>query len=362
MESNKHPENSSNFSFNRWLVYLEIIAVIGFFVIAALYTQRGGAEPDVPLLSHAEQFLSEADASYDKQDLPTAIFLYWQALQALETDKTEENKADRLHANLRIAEIYSQSNWFKDAKSRLAHAAHIQPDHRDVLLLSGKFLRDESLPEKATEKFLAVLDQHPDDAETHYLLGVLYQGSKQYENASKHYLAAIDNDPDLTFIPSEKAPIGILARLQLSRTYNKMFLGYRFLERELTSEDMEEISRLESQAIILLEEAIQLNQGTPEIIDDLVRLLYVRANALKREAATRPYADAIEVYERIVELDPTEIQAWQEMGDIYYGFLVDKEKALEMYRKVYALEAHATTLAVIKSIEAEIAEDIEETE
>ena len=135
-----------------------------------------------------------------------------------------------------------------------------------------------------------------------------------------------------------------------------MFLGYRFLDRELTSDDMNEISRLESQAIILLEEAIQLNHGTPEIIDDLVRLLYVRANALKREAATRPYADALEVYERIVELDSTEIQAWQEMGDIYYGFLRDKEEALEMYRKVYELEAHATTLAVIKSIEEEIAD------
>ena len=362
MESNIQSENKSSYSFHRWLVYLEIIAVIGFLVVAVLYTQRGGAELDTPSLSQAGKFLAEADAHYAKQDLATAIFLYWQALQALETDKTEENKADRLHANLRIAEIYSQSNWFKDAKSRLAHAAQIQPDHKDVLLLGGKFLRDESLPEEATEKFLSVLEKHPDDAEAHYLLGVLYQGSKQYDNASKHYRAAIDDDPELTFIPSEKAPIGILARLQLSRTYNKMFLGYRFLDRELTDEDMKEISRLESQAIILLEEAIQLNHGTPEIIDDLIRLLYVRANALKREAATRPYADALEVYERIVELDPTEIQAWQEMGDIYYGFLLDKEKALEMYRKVYELEAHATTLAVIKSLEAEIADGMEEAE
>ena len=362
MELNKQTGSKSPFSFNRWLLYTEIIAVIGFLVLAVYYTQRGGAEPNTPELSQAEKFLSDADAHYDKQDLATAIYLYWEALQALEVDKTEENKADRLHANLRIAEIYSQSNWFKDAKSRLTHAEQIQPDHRDVLLLSGTFLRDESLPEQATEKFLAVLVQHPDDAEAHYLLGVLYQGSKQYENASKHYRAAIDNDPELTFIPSEKAPIGILARLQLSRTYNKMFLGYRFLDRELTSEDMKEISRLESQAIILLEEAIQLNHGTPEILDDLIRLLYVRANALKREAATRPYADALEVYERIVELDPTEIQAWQEMGDIYYGFLGDKEKALEMYRKVYELEAHATTLAAIKSLEAEIADGIEEAE
>ena len=30
-------------------------------------------------------------------------------------------------------------------------------------------------------------------------------------------LPQLKNDPKLTFIPSEKAPIGILARLQLSR-------------------------------------------------------------------------------------------------------------------------------------------------
>lgn len=359
MESNTMNEKRSFFSQNRILIYFEILAVIGFIAFAVIYTQRGSAEPKPPPKNQVDKFLAEADAKYDEQDLNAAVYLYWQALQALETEKTEQNEAQRLHTNLRIAEIYSQYSWFIDAKSRLQYAAQIQPDHKDVLLLSGKFLRDESLPEEAAEKFLAVLDHDPDHAEAHYLLGVLYQGSKQYGAASERYLLAIKSDPDLAFIPSEKAPIGILARLQLSRTYNKMFQSYRFLDRELTKEDYDEITRLENEAIILLEEALRLKPGTPEIIDDLIRLLYVRANALKREAATRPYADALEVYERIVVLDPTEIQAWQEMGDIYYGFLRDKEKALQMYRKVYELESHATTLAIIESLEAEISGEVE---
>ena len=362
MASIKQTEKRSFFSYDRWLLYTEIIAVIGFVVLAALYTQRGGAESKPPTLSQADKFIVEADVFYEKQDLGSAIYLYWQALQALETEKTEENKVDRLHVNLRIAEIYSQSSWLKDAKSRLEYAAHIQPDHKDVLLLSGKFYRDEGSPEKAKEKFLVVLEKNPDNAEANYLLGVLYQGSKQYDKASSYYRAAIENDPELTHIPSEKAPIGILARLQLSRTYNKMFQSYRLLDRELTSEDMAEITRLESQTIILLEEAIQMQYGMPEIIDDLTRLLYVRANALKREAATRPYADALEVYERIVELDPAEVQAWQEMAEIYESFLGDKEKALEMYQKVYALEPHATILAIIKSLEQDIAAENEDIE
>ena len=362
MENTSQVENKSFFSLDRWLLYTEIIAIIGFVGLAAIFTQRGGAAPKTSSLSQVETLIAEADAHFDKQDLSKAIFLYWQALQALETEKTEENESDRLHVNLRIAEIYSQSSWFKDAKARLQYASKIQPDHEDVLLLSGKFFRDDTSPEEAVKQFNAVIDQNPDNAEAQYLLGVLYQGNKQYEAASKHYINAIESDPELMHVPSEKAPIGVLARLQLSRTYNKMFQSYRFLDRELTSEDMTEVSRLETQSIILLEEALKLQPGMQEIVDDLIRLLYVRANALKREAATRPYADALEVYERIVKLEPTEIQAWQDMAEIYESFLIDKQKALEMYRKVYELDQHATYLAIIKSLEEEIAAENEELE
>lgn len=362
MESNNQPERKSLFSFDRWLLYTEIIAIIGFVVLAAFFTQRGGAEPKSPPLSQAETFITEADTYFDKQHLGRAVFLYWQALQAFETEKTKENRADRLHANLRIAEIYSQRSWLKDAKSRLDYAVYIQPNHEDVLLLSGKLFRDEGELKDATTQFLAVLEKNSHNAEAHYLLGVLYQGSRQYEAASRHYRAAIESDPEFAHVPSEKAPIGVLARLQLSRTYNKMFQSYRFLDRELTNEDIAEASRLETQSVLLLEEAVQQQPEMQEIVNDLIGLLYVRANALKREAATRPYADALEVYERIVELDPAEIQAWQEMGEIYAGFLGDKPKALEMYRKVYELEPHATFLAIIKSLEEEIAAENEPLE
>ncbi len=357
MESNNQIEKKSFFSFNRWLLYTEIIAIIGFVVLAALYTRRGGAEPKSLPLSEVETLIAEADLHFENQDLGRAVFLYWQALQAMESEKTDDNKVDRLHANLRIAEIYSQSNWLKDAKSRLQHASNIQPDHEDVLLLSGKLLRDDGALKEATEQFLAVLEKNPKSAEARYLLGVLYQGNKQYEAASTHYRAAIESDPEFKHIPSEKAPIGVLARLQLSRTYNKMFQNYNFLDRELTNEDNAEVVRLETQSILLLEEVLQKEPEMQEIIDDLIGLLYRRAKILKREAATRPYADALEVYEQIVEWDPSEVPAWQEMAEIYESYLMDKLKALEMYQKIYELEPHATYLAIIKSLEEEIAVD-----
>ena len=85
-----------------------------------------------------------------------------------------------------------------------------------------------------------------------------------------------------------------------------------------------------------------------------------RASALEREdIETRQYADALQVYERIVELDPQEVRAWERMGEIYTGFLGDKAAALEVYRKVYEIEPHPTVLANIKSLEEDIAAEIE---
>ena len=386
---------------HRWLFYAEGLAIIAFVVLAAMFIRRGGAEPESPPISQVETFIETADARFEQQDMVGAVLLYWQALHALEGDaRPEQEKRDRegspteqhrdrevsptagnrdrevsptgvalharpedapirVHANLRIAEIYSQSSWLKDAKARLEYAERLDSEHEGVRLLRGKLYRDEGLPAEAAEQFLAVLNKNPDNAEAHYLLGVLYQASKQFKEATTHYAKAIQSDPRLQEIPSEKAPIGILARLQLSRTYSRMLQNYQFLDREFTNEDMAEITRFESQAILLLEEAYAKHPELNEISDDLIRLLFARAAGLEREAETRPYADALEVYERIVQLDPGEVRAWERMGEIYAGFLDDKAAALEMYRKVYELEPHPTVLANIKSLEEDLGNELE---
>ncbi|RKU20672.1 hypothetical protein C6500_07585 [Candidatus Poribacteria bacterium] len=360
----------SLFSLRSWLFYAEVVAVIGFVVLAFFYIQRGTAESKSQPLSQVGAFIERADVLFKRQDLADAALHYWQALRALGTEEevqgisingTSQTSAEvRLHANLRIAEIYSQSNWLKDAKARLEYAARIQPEHAGVRLLRGKLFRDEGLLAEATQEFLAVLKNMPDHAEAHYLLGVLYQGSKQFEQASKHYTKAIENDPELLNVPSEKAPIGILARLQLSRTYARILQNYQFLDREFTEEDLAEVTRLESESIALLEQAHKKMPEMNEVVDDLVRLLFSRASALEREdIETRQYVDALQVYERIVELDPEEVRAWERMGEIYASFLGDKQAALEVYRTVYKIEPHPTVLANIKSLEEDVAAETE---
>ncbi len=363
----------SLFSLRSWLFYAEVLAIIGFVVLAALYIRRGSAESGAPSAVQIGGIIEKADALFEKQDLADAVLYYWQALRILEENgdvqsvsikgMSESSAEARLHANLRISEIYSHSNWLKDAKARLEHAARIQSEHSGVRLLRGKLFRDEGLLNEATEEFLAVLKENPQHAEAHYLLGVLYQGSKQYKPAAEAYSDAIENDPELKVISSEKAPIGILARLQLSRTYAKTLQDYQFLDREFTDADLAEVTRLESEAIRLLEDAHEKYPEMNEVVDDLVRLLFARASALEREDfETRQYAGALRVYERIVELDPQEVRALERMGEIYASFLGDKAAALEMYRKVYEIEPHPTVLANVKSLEEDVAAEMESEE
>lgn len=367
----------SLFSLRNWLIYAEILAVVGFILLAAFYIRRGSAESEPFPLSDVADFIEQADTRFAQQDLTDAALYYWQALQALEAVEKEQvisvngvsqtAGAIGLHANLRIAEIYSQNSWAKDARARLEHAARIQPDHPDVRLLRGRLLSNDALDDtllaQATEEFLAVIESDPNNAEAHYRLGVLYHGNKQLEEAAVHYKKAIQSDPEFRDVTSEKSPIGILARLQLSRTYAKMLQNYQFLDREFTDEDMAEVTRLESESILLLEQALEKRPGMDEVIADLVRLYSARARALGREdTETRGYGDALRVYERIVELDPQDVLAWEQMAEIYAGFLGDKAKALEMYRKVYEIEPHPTVLANIKSLEEDLAAEQEALE
>ena len=112
-----------------------------------------------------------------------------------------------------------------------------------------------------------------------------------------------------------------------------------------------------------MEQALAQRPGMDEVIADLVNLLYARARALEREdIETRGYGDALRVYERISELDPQDVRAWERMAEIYAGFLGDKEKALEMYRKVYEIESHPTVLANIKSLEEDVKAEEEDLE
>ena len=340
----------------KWLPYFEAVALIALIILIVVNTKRGGAEINSPPASQADAFIEQGDEYFAKQDLPKALLAYWEGIQAIEADTNNTNHASRLHAHLRVSEIYFHSNWIADAEIHLNRAAVIDPDHPAVHLLRGKLLRDTGEQAQAVQEFLAVTTQDPTYAEAHHLLGVLYQGTKQFKESIAHYEKAIENDPDLIDVPFESVPIGLQARLQLSRTYRNILQTYQFIDRELTAEEQAQLVGLEDKGLEILEEVVAHAPDFTEAKEELIGLLYGRAGTLRRGGEERAYDDALDVYEKIVTLDPTEVDAYLWMGQIYNSFLQDPESALEVYRKAYALEPDSMTLTEIKTLERDLEE------
>ena len=340
----------------KWLPYFEAVILIALIILIVLNTKRGGAETDPPPASQAQTLIKQGDDYFVKQDLAKALLSYWEGIQAIETDTGNADHASRLHAHLRVSEIYFHSNWVADAETHLDRAAVLDPNHPAVHLLRGKLQRDTGDQAQAVQEFLAVIAKDPTHAEAHHLLGVLYQGTKQFEEAETHYRKAIENDPDLIDVPFESVPIGLQARLQLSRTYRNIIQTYQFIDRELTAEEQAQLPGLEDKGIEILEEVVAHAPNFTEAKGELIGLLYGRAGALRRGGEERAYDDALDVYQKIVTLDSTEVDAYLWMGQIYNSFLQDPEAALEVYRKAYALEPDSMTLTEIKTLERDLGE------
>lgn len=334
----------------KWLICFEIFTVFIFFVIIFFnitnsYTnQNSGENPDL------DQLIEKADQLYKIQDLPGALAKYWQAITQMESQK-ETKKL--LHARLRVSEIYFRSNWHKDALDHLAHAAEIDRNNTDLRLLQGELYKDNGQRALATQEFLAVIKKEPKNFEAHYLLGVLYQGARQFEQAIDHYQQAIKYDLQMFHQPFELAAVGQLARMQLSRTYRQILQNYQTLGKE-NIPDTNEMEKMEKQAIAVLEDAVHINEHFVEARQELIGLLYRQASIAGRARGTRSYDQALDIYQKIVELDPSEVDAWQWIGQIQRSFLDDPEAALAAYQKAYELESDVGILAEIKTLEDEI--------
>ena len=340
----------------KWLPYFEAVILVVLIVLIVLNTKRGGAEIDLPPASQAQALIEQGDEYFVKQDLAKALFAYWNGVQAIKADTRNADHALRLHAHLRVSEIYFHSNWIADAEIHLERAEAIDPNHPAVHLLRGKLLRDMGEQARAVKEFLAVIATDPTLAEAHYLLGVMYQGTRQFEEATAHYEKAIENDPDLIYVPFELVPIGLQARLQLSRTYRNILQTYQFIDRDLTAEEQAQLAGLEDRGIEILEEVVVRAPYFTEAKEELIGLLYARAATLRRGGEERAYDDALDVYQKIVTLDSTEVDAYLWIGQIYQSFLQDPESALEAYRKSYALEPDSMTLTEIKNLERDLEE------
>ena len=175
---------------------------------------------EAPPLSQAGTFIEKADTLFAEQDLVDAALFYWRALHALETTEKRAGSLGQRGITDKCSTPFAcepphRRNLFSEQLAERcegtfgARSTYSTRSSRRASLTAGKLLRDEGLDDEllaqATEEFLAVLESDPSNAEAHYLLGVLYQGNRQYKQAVEHYKQAINNDPEFQNIASEKA-------------------------------------------------------------------------------------------------------------------------------------------------------------
>ena len=335
----------------KWLIYFEIFTVFVFFVIIFANIMSSHTDQSSRVDSDLDQLMEIADQLYEIYDWPGALVKYWETITQME-GQTESQRL--LHARLRVSEIYFRSNWNKDALDHLARAAEIDQNNTALRLLQGELYKDDGQRALAAQEFLAVINKDPTNFEAHYLLGVLYQGARQFEQAIDHYQQAIQYDLQMFHQPFELAPVSQLARMQLSRTYRQILQSYQSLDQENNIPDLDEIERIENLAITLLEEAVHINEQFVEARQELIGLFYRKASKMGRARGVRSYDQALDIYQKIVKLNPSEIDAWQWIGQIQRSFLDDPEAALAAYQKAYELESDVGILAEIKTLKDEI--------
>ena len=109
---------------------------------------------------------------------------------------------------------------------------------------------DPATSELEEKRLLAILEQQPEDHETHHALGKLYDGRADEAHALSHYMAALENGPKGEFLHYANHVIRTVRQIQEERddyqtylTASGMRLQAGYLEEEL-NQAIEMIKRI----------------------------------------------------------------------------------------------------------------------
>lgn len=272
-------------------------------------------------------YLQQGNKLYEEGDFAMASLMYWNALK---------KNANLVEPRIKLANIYFyQNNWNDDAIVQLDTVVQIESNNAEAHFLRGKIFRNDGLPDKAVKEYLLALEMEPQNPGIHYHLGATYHANQLYEEAINEYKLAIDYDTNLTRPPFETAPYGLQARFMLARLYKQ--------------------TQHSDEAINELEKVMTIDVTYQDAKTDLVDLLDLKAQSLERGGDTRDYFSALELYGRIVQLDPRHVDAWVEIGKIKYYWLNKPKEALEAFQKASQLDpTHPDVILHLKSLQQEL--------
>lgn len=276
------------------------------------------------LTKSAYEYLQRGNKFFEQRKFNEAAVEYWNGLR--KDPKIAE-------AHIKLAYIYHYSySWNEDAYAKLYEAQKLEPNNPKIYLLLGKLYSLDGKAKEALEAYQKAIELEPKNAEAYYYIGTVYQSEQMNDEAETAFKRAIAHD--ITDRPSifETVSFGLQARLQLARLYNQS-------------------GRLD-EAIEELEKAVALDKDYEDAKSELIERLFKKAEVVVRgDPASRPYHLALDVYKRIVEIDPKQVEAWMEMGRIYDGYLGDLKNALNAFEKAYDIDPqNLEALAIIEDI------------
>lgn len=319
------------------------IALIALFVFLTVLRLEGviSGSPETELPKNAQAYLKQADQSYESQALSNAVLNYWYALK---------KNPDLVKPHVRIGKIFYNNYWNKEAMIQIERALEKEQNSSQAHLVKGRLLRNEGLVEKAAEEFEKALEIEPDNPEARHRLGLAYQAMQLSEPAIEQYKLAIDADQNLTEPIFAEEPFGLQARLRLAIVYQRRDLTkfnetINLLIKAYNSGQPSpkirqasiELLQTFDEPIELLEEIYEEKPSYTSAKQALIDLLYKKATLLKRIPNLRQYGGTLKLYERIVEIEPTEADAWKQIGSINFYYTEDYERALEAYSKAYKI-------------------------
>jgi tetratricopeptide (TPR) repeat protein len=289
-----------------------------------------------------ERTTDEYITSKDKDDIEAACDSVVEGVEMLATESKVKY--------LKYAREYYKVGHYEDAIQAFQRVLEFDPDHFESLQTLGFIYEKQSKNEKAEEYYLKALDVKPSSG-LQQRLALLYKQKGEYEKALEAFDKALELDPEnpadiyvnkgmiyyQDMAEYDKAAENYKKAIEIDSTYTYAITNLGFIYNYQQKWD---------EAIPLFERAIELNPEYTPSYEKLATAYENKAKSLcafnepgcdslikeNRAEAIKAYNNAIDVYERLYEIQPERTDRLYTIG-LLYDTIKEYEKSVEWLEK-----------------------------
>lgn len=332
----------------------------------AIDAYRRAVELDPALAGpyHSLALIYVERANGDRTAYEAAITLYRQAIERHTTDR------DRARAWNDLGRAYQALHRLEDAIKAYRHAIELDAHFTTPWNKLGDVYRELRYPEDAIEAYRQAIALEPGDAVSWNSLGDVFRGLERFDQAIDAYQQALNFNPGyawpyhslgLIYQQQDRYELATPAFHQAARLHQRgedravawKQLGdiYRSLERfEEAIEAYQQASALDptfawpyhNLGLIYEQQrdfeaaAAMYRQAIPRHKNDRERVLSWQRLGDVSHALNR-YAEAIEAYQRVIELNPQDARSWNSLGTAQAA-LEHYEAAIQAFERAIELD------------------------